>query len=141
MLERSEKGSSARWPLVAQVSSVARAKFLEMQSVAGPAAAAATATAAATAPDAQAQPAHPEISASVVETNLISEFGNRNLETSVGWLGSSPDEREEFCLVFALFGTQLNSYINIIQIFLCLCVQHFTVQMIVNLHISYQSQH
>ena len=41
----------------------------------------------------------------VVETNLINEFGNRNLETSVGWLGASPDERDEYCLVFALFGT------------------------------------
>ena len=142
MLERCEEGSFARRPLVAQVSSAARAKFLEMQSIAGPAATAA-----------DAQPAHPEIDISVststqgirvwstsndkqilnpmqclqvsheccpfrcvVETNLINEFGNRNLETSVGWLGASPDERDEYCLVTALFGTQLLYYISVSSI-------------------------
>lgn len=37
------------------------------------------------------------------ETNLIKEFGNRNFETSVGWLTASADERDDYCLVFALF--------------------------------------
>ena len=59
MLERSAKGSSARWPLVAQVSSAARATCLELQEAAGPASGTAAAAA-----DSQAQAALPKISVS-----------------------------------------------------------------------------
>lgn len=40
------------------------------------------------------------------ETHLIEEFGNRNFETGEGWQAASPEERQEYCLVFALFGTR-----------------------------------